>query len=263
MTMSYQIKNRWNSTVIFEAEPDASFETQPESFQLGAAVKLAVKAKRDLSGADLSGADLRHANLSGARLSDARLSDARLCYASLSGARLSDADLSGANLSDADLSDADLSDADLSGADLRHANLSGARLSHADLSGANLSDAQLEIFKQDLIAEILKLPNEIEAFRASLVAGKIDGSTYSGECACLAGTLARQVGEEQGEDIDCGKFTFRAEANAPREKWFLMIKQGDTPETNQAAKIALGWIDEAIAIRDNIRNLHKVAPPSP
>jgi hypothetical protein len=53
MKHTYQIKNRRDSTVIFEAELDASFETQPESFQIGAAVKLAIKANPDLSGADL------------------------------------------------------------------------------------------------------------------------------------------------------------------------------------------------------------------
>ena len=31
------------------------------------------------------------------------------------------------------------------------------------------------------------------------------------------------------------------------------IRKGDTPETNPVAKLALAWVDEAIAIRDNIR----------
>jgi len=75
-----KILNRWNGSVLFEAE----CETKKQ------AVEKAVSSGADLSDADLSGADL------------------------------SDADLSGAVLSDADLSGADLSGADLSDAVLRH-----------------------------------------------------------------------------------------------------------------------------------------------
>ena len=71
--MKIQIKNRYNSEVIFECEAD----------NMGIAVKLAISAKIDLSWANLSGANLSRANLSGA---------------DLSGADLSGADLSGANL---------------------------------------------------------------------------------------------------------------------------------------------------------------------
>ena len=241
--MKVAIKNCWTGNLIFEAEIDASFETKPVSFQLGVAAKIAVEKKIDLRGADLRGADLRGADLRGADLRGANLSDADLSGADLSGADLSDADLSGANLSDANLS----------GADLSGANLSDADLSDADLSDADLSGAQLETFKQDLIAEVLKLPNEIDNLRAALISGKIDGSTYSGECACLAGTMQKAHGTSPGNDLVLGKVTFRANANSPREQWFMAIKEGDTPETNNAAKIALEWIDEAIAIRDNIR----------
>ena len=92
--MKFQIKNRFDSSVIFECEA--------ESF--GIAVELAIKAganlsRANLSRADLSGADLSRANLSGANLSRANLSGADLYGANLSGADLSRADLSGADLS--------------------------------------------------------------------------------------------------------------------------------------------------------------------
>jgi len=62
--MKFQIKNRFDSSVIFECEA--------ESF--GIAVELAIKAganlsRANLSRADLSGADLSRADLSGADLS--------------------------------------------------------------------------------------------------------------------------------------------------------------------------------------------------
>ena len=170
------------------------------------------------------------------------------------GADLSGAYLSGADLSGADLTGANLSDADLSGADLSDADLSGADLSDAYLRGANLAQ-----FKQDFIAEVLKLPNELEALRSTIVAGKIDGSTYSGDCACLAGTLAKAYYKDDleddydGSDIQINGICYVADASSPREQWFMQIKPGDTPETNQAAKIALEWLDEAIMMRDHIR----------
>ena len=98
------------------------------------------------------------------------------------------------------------------------------------------------------------MPNELEFLRDALIAGKVDGSTYAGECACLAGTLAHARGIEcyDGTAITNG-CTFLADSKSPRERFFLAIRKGDTPETNSASKIALEWTLEAIAIRDNIR----------
>ena len=189
-------------------------------------------------------ADLRSAKLSYADLRSAKLRSAKLSYA----------DLSYANLSYANLSYADLSSANLSYADLSYADLSSAKLSYADLSSADLRSAKLSSIKQDFLAEVLRLPNELEFLRQSIIDGKIDGSTYSGTCACLAGTLAKSKGitNYNGEAIKNG-LVFTADSSSPRERFFLAIKKGDTPKTNGASKIALEWTDEAIAIRDNIR----------
>ena len=106
-----------------------------------------------------------------------------------------------------------------------------------------------------MIAEILRLPNELDALRAAIIGGKIDGSTYSGECACLAGTLAKTSGliVNSGDEIGVDAAPFHVDASSPRERFFSAIKAGDTPETNPCSAIALGWVDEAIAIRDMIR----------
>ena len=229
----------------------------------------------DLRGADLRGANLRGANLSGANLRGADLGDAYLDGANLSGANLRGADLGGANLRGANLSGAnlrgaDLGDAYLDGANLSSANLGGAyldgayldgadlraaNLRGADLGGANLSSANLGYFKQDLIAEVLRLPDELEALRLALVEGRVDGSTYSGECSCLAGTLAKARGIEEydGTTIEVGAVAFHASPYSPREQWFSMIRPDDKAEDNQAVSLAIEWVDEAIAIRDNIR----------
>ncbi len=151
----------------------------------------------------------------------------------------------------ANLRSANLSLANLRSADLRSANLRLADLSSANLSSADLRSADLDSIKHDVIAAILKLPNEIPFLRQAIVDGKIDGSTYRGECACLAGTMAHAC------DIDFTTFEqkrmFPIDVNSPRERWFLSIRKGDTPESNPASKITLGWVDEALSMIDLIR----------
>ena len=74
--MKFEIKSRWNGSVLFSLETDS----------LKLCVEAAVKAKADLRGAYLSGADLGGADLGGAYLRGAYLSGAYLSGADLSGA---------------------------------------------------------------------------------------------------------------------------------------------------------------------------------
>jgi hypothetical protein len=239
-TTSFTIKihHRWTGAVLFECAADAGMVDATTGALLGFAAKEAVKGD---------------ANLRGANLRDANLRGADLC-----GADLGDADLGGVNLSDADLSDANLGGVNLRGADLRDANLCGANLRSANLRDANLCGANLRSAKQDFLAEVLRLPNELEFLRDALIAGAVDGSTYSGECACLAGTLAHARGAEVGaggwlESLPGTDTAFSVSASSPREVFFTAIAKGDTPETNPASALALSWTEEAIRIRDMIR----------
>jgi len=65
-----EIKHQFTGSVLFTAELDARYESEPHSIQLGAAVKLAVEA-----GAYLAGAYLADAYLADAYLADAYLAD--------------------------------------------------------------------------------------------------------------------------------------------------------------------------------------------
>ena len=224
--MLIKIKCRWKDTVIFEGE----FES------LKHAAEKAADEKIYLRDADLVGADLSDANLV-----DANLSGADLVGANLSGANLRDANLSGANLSDANLVDANLSGADLVGA-----NLSGA-----NLRGANLVGADLEPIKTDFICAILRLPNEIPNLYQKFIEGKINGSTYSGECACLAGTIANNLHIDT--DTLREKFNFPVDSSSPRESFAMSVQEGDTPENSQIAAFFVEWIDEALAMIANIK----------
>lgn len=140
--------------------------------------------------------------------------------------------------------EANLSGANLSGANLREANLSGADLSWADLSGADLSgadlrEADLTPIRDDIWAVLSAAPAEVEGLRQALIEGRVDGSTYSGECACLVGTIAniRATNVHQLGAL-------KPNAGRPAERFFLAIREGDTPETNQCSMLALRWVDE-------------------
>ena len=155
----------------------------------------------------------------------------------------------GANLSGANLSGANLRGANLSGANLSGANLSGADLSYADLRDADLSDADLRYadlrsFKADFWAILTTARKEIPGLISAIREGRIDGSTYSGECACLVGTIAnvRHVSAD----------TLERDSSRPAEQWFLMIKKGDKPGDDSgggfALQQALEWAEEYCAL---------------
>jgi len=154
---------------------DKKFKTADPSVRRGEAVKRALSAGIDLSGAVLSYVNLRDANLRGVNLSGA----------SLVGAKLSGADLALANLSDTDLLHASLcnstlTQADLSRANLRHATLDGADMSQAVLVGAKLGGASLYGTGVMGVREIILAgePNGFQAF------GWLSGSTICVQVGC-------------------------------------------------------------------------------
>ena len=165
--------------------------------------------------------------------------------ANLSGAELGGANLRGAELIGADLRDADLRDADLSCANLSGAELSGAELRDADLRGANLSCANLTPIRDDIWAVLSSAPREVPALIDALKAGRVDGSTYSGECSCLIGTIARTRATAI-ENLG----SLKPNSSRPAECFFMGICKGDTPETNQFSALALQWSQEWL---DNMR----------
>ena len=95
--MKFEIRNRWTNEVQVTAEIECD-ESTSVSVKLGLAVKWAVKAPANLTGANLTGADLTGAYLTGANLTGANLTGAYLTGAYLTGAYLTGAYLAGANL---------------------------------------------------------------------------------------------------------------------------------------------------------------------
>ena len=139
---------------------------------------------------------------------------------------------------------ANLEGADLEGADLKGADLEGADLEGAYLEGANLEGANLEPIRNDMWAALSLAPMEISALRAAIVEGKIDGSAYKKagldgvECGCFVGTMEISA-QKGGRPMNLCRNESR-----PIERFFLGINLGDTPETSQFSKIALGWLDQ-------------------
>jgi uncharacterized protein YjbI with pentapeptide repeats len=214
-----------------------------DPFRMRAAVEIAARNGQSLFGANLTRADLAGANLTGANLTRADLAGANLTDADLTGAKLARADLTGANLTRANLTDANLTDANLADANLTGADLRGANLRCANLAGANLADADLRAIGADFFDVILRAIPEVPGLLAALREGRVDGSTYTGDCACLVGTIANV----RGSDVKSAEFSFK-DSYRPAERWFLAIRKGDTPNTNPVSKITEEWILEFMAL---------------
>ena len=144
----------------------------------------------------------------------------------------------------ADLSGADLRGAVLRGADLSDADLRGADLSDADLRDAVLRGADLRSFKADMWATLTENRAEVSGLIKALREGRINGSQYTGSCACLVGTIANVKG------VDYSALTHSPDN--PAERWFMMIREGDKPGDDTAggfaASKALEWALEYCAL---------------
>jgi Pentapeptide repeats (8 copies). len=115
----------------------------------------------------------------------------------------------------------------------------GANLKGANLEGAYLKGANLVPIRDDFWAVLSSAPAEVMGLRKALIEGRVDGSTYTGECACLVGTIANVKGSSY-DDLP----VLKPNAQRPAERFFLNIKKGDTPETNSVSKTVLEWLDQ-------------------
>jgi hypothetical protein len=203
------------------------------------------KGKRAvLIGIRLEDRDLTDVNLSGATLSGCNLCGTKLHQTNLSNADLRDSDFDGAelvntNLSHADLRGASFIDASLTDVKVDDANFSGVTLDDTKMHNIDLRQMKLDDIKADMFKVLDTAPNEVAGVLLALREGRINGSVYIGECCCLIGTIANLRA--------CNYRLLGYDSNRPAEVWFLMIKEGETPETSVAAEIAAEWIEEWIA----------------
>ena len=199
----------------------------------------------NLTRANLTRANLDGANLDGANLTRANLDGANLYGANLDGANLDGANLDGANLTRANLDGANLDGANLDGANLTRANLTRANLYGANLDGANLTRANLDGAKEDFLQKLAALKNEAVFLYKALLDGRINGSVYSGECACFIGTIAN------ARKCDYHDITeVKIDQDSATERLFLAINKGDTPENNKISAIVKDWMDDFMAANE-------------
>ena len=129
----------------------------------------------------------------------------------------------------------------LDGASLVGASLVGARLDGARLDGASLDERQLSIWRDDIWAVLSSAPHEAQAVLDALRAGRVDGSTYSGECACLVGTIAK------ARHCDFHALgVLQPDSRRPAEQWFMQVRPGQTPQNHKPAAQAAQWVAEWI-----------------
>ena len=137
------------------------------------------------------------------------------------------------------LSAAIKSGSNLSGSDLRGCDLSGCDLSWCNLRGSDLRGCDLAPIKNDFFIVLLYSIPEISFLKETIINGKIDGSTYDGDCACLSGTICKKA-----LGVNHELAYSQRDAKRPIERFFLGIKPGDTPENSQFSKLAFDWIVE-------------------
>lgn len=112
--------------------------------------------------------------------------------------------------------------------------------------------------RADFMEVCSRFPNEVGALRQAIIDGRINGSLYSGPCACLKGTLANAkwgvlYENCEGESLRrLEAFGISCDVDLPAEKFFYLIMHGDTPATCEFSAIALKWATEFIWSRDKV-----------
>lgn len=96
-----------------------------------------------------------------------------------------------------------------------------------------------------------RAPDEVMGLYNLLNAGKIDGSIYNGECACLVGSLVNLKlgvaprGRRDNRTVLAAK-GLGGSVYAPAESFTLAIHEGDTPLNSWPARQLRHWIQEWI-----------------
>lgn len=209
-TMSIQtIKSKIDGSVIF----------MRESPSICLAIRDAVK----------EGVSLRNANLDYLDLS---------CRV-LARADFEDASINGTNFAGSDISNSSFRGCDFKDTIIKYADFTGVDLCNAEIPLKVLRQANLTSIRDDIWAVLCASPHEAYAIREALMEGRVDGWAYTGECACLIGTIANARHCDFEEIPGLIPDSYR-----PAESFFYAIKPGDTPRNSPFAKLVIEWIDQ-------------------
>jgi hypothetical protein len=232
MKLYSNIKNKYTDKIITSGEYYSLNELVLHNKNLQEA---------DLQYADLTGADLTGADLTGADLTGADLKQANLTGANLTSADLKYANLTGANLTGANMENVKLMNALMVNVNLKNTKLKSVYFKGADLTGTDISCANLTAIRDDIWSVLCSAPAEVEGLRTALIEGRVNGSLYIGECACLIGTLAN----------------LNPNTHRPAEAFYTAILEGNTPDTSQFSKLAVQWIEEFLTNMKSVFSYQK------
>lgn len=241
--MRYFIASRHNDKILFEhsCPNNTIVKTIEAAVHQDISLENANLSYLDLSNMDIAYAEanLSRANLTGSNLSDSILCNVNLEHAFLDKAILRQTDLSGANLSYASFDNSFLFDTDLSYACLNHSSFINTYLNGVDLTGITFIDANLTPIKNDFFRILLRAIPEIHNLAKALIDGKIDGSVYNGDCACLCGTLEKSKNCRIRENVYVER-----NCDSPIESFFKNINPGDNIENSEYVKQVFRWLIE-------------------
>jgi hypothetical protein len=101
----------------------------------------------------------------------------------------------------------------------------------------------MSVFPEEARADlfrVLRLNREhIPFLLEALEAGRVDGSKYHKECACVYGTLRNARGLRTVCDVPGFEMGL-----TPIERWALDIKPGHTPDNSETVRQTVQWIRE-------------------
>ena len=104
-------------------------------------------------------------------------------------------------------------------------------------------DTELMVSARKEVLRLLEFfPESASGLRLALVEGRVEGSTYYGECSCIKGTIRKLMNVKWMEDIGLVQ-----DPESPAELWFLGIRKGDTDKDNPYSFLAVQWIDEFLS----------------
>jgi hypothetical protein len=112
-------------------------------------------------------------------------------------------------------------------------------------------EPNLDEVKADFFGILDKAPWEAYAVRQAVFEGQISGNQYSGDCCCIKGIIAKDLGlplTEGRMSIFTQTYGIRLGVNSsPLEQYIIVIRPGHTPENNETCRQLLTWLNEYIA----------------
>lgn len=121
----------------------------------------------------------------------------------------------------------------------------------------------MDLAKRNIYAIYDKNPKEVIGVLKAIDEGRIDGTLYTGKCACLIGTIGqlRGLAEKRTYDWDVepsilntfNKEIWSIDFMSPAEQFFIKILEGDTPSTSEYSKFARKWTIEWLEQKGRIK----------